>query len=797
MRQDLVHALRLLRRRPGFALVAVATLAAGIGINTAIFSFVYAILLHPLPYPSADRLVAIFPENWFSKEEVEYFRQQTRSYDFVAPYSGAGGGFSVSGDGEPEMLDALPIGGDFFAAFGARAELGRLFGRAAEAPGQGKVVVLSHELWQRRFGGATDVIDRSIRLNDESYAVIGVLPPGFRFLQPETSLWVPLEFDAADRDDFGAAYLQLAGRMKKGIDLAQAQAELAIVVERMRLRFGYSEGFGQVASVRPLMDQLVGPVRRILLVLLGAVGLILLIACANVANLLLAQAIGRRREFAVRAALGGGRVRLVRQVLIESFVLALSGALVGIGVAYLVRQLLLRWVPADTPRLAEVGLSLPVLGYSLVVALATGLLFGLAPALQGRRPDLQSVLKEGDKGASGSLAQAFLRGLLVVAEVAVALVLLIGAALMIRSFWRLQNVDPGFGVEGLLSFRTELPATRYADAGRREVFFSHAIEQLRGLPGVDQAGAVQFLPLTGSGWRGGLLIEEQPVESADRAPTVNWRVITPGYLEALGMPLEMGRRLTPEDRAGGAPVAVVDSGLARRFWPGESPLGKRIWNTIEGEGWATIVGVVGPVRQSSLGTPPEPTIYRPYSQVDRNLAMSFVVRLRPGATDPGGAIPEAVHLIDANLPVYGLRSMKQVVYSSLAMPRLTMVLLALFASLALGLGVVGVYSLMSYLVGSQTREIGIRIAVGARRGDILRQVLVRGMRLTLIGVGVGLLLAAATTGLLKSQLFEISAFDPLAFTFVPAILLLASFAGCLVPSLRATRISAVEALRSN
>jgi putative ABC transport system permease protein len=795
MISEISSALRSLVRRPGFVAVAVLTLALGIGINSAIFSVLNAIALRPLPFPEPDRIVAVFPERWFSKEEYRFLGDQAQPYRHLAAYGGAGAGFVFTAGDRSEMLDAMVVTASFFPVLGIDAAVGRTFGSEHEEPGTGAVVVLSHEFWQSRFAGDSAVVGTDLELDGRSHEVLGVLPPGVRFLPNEAALWVPLTFDPADRTDFGAHYLQLVGRLADGVTSAQAGQDLRFATLRMRDHFGLPEGTGAESSVIPLRDRLVGSVRSVLWTLFGAVGLILLIALANVGNLALAQAVDRRREMGVRLALGAGRLRLARQFITENVLVGVAGGALGLllavgGVRFLVARL-----PAGTPRTHEIAVDLHVLLYAVAISVGVGILFGLIPVLRAGAVGLQDALIEGGRTRSGTPLLSRAHGSLVVAETALAVVLLVCAGLMIRSFWQLQGVELGFEPRNVLTQRLTLPEDRYDRPELREAFFRDVQERLSAIGGVEAVGAIQFLPLTGNAWRGGVLVEGRP-ELDDRPPVVAWRVVTPGYLETLGVLLEEGRLLRAEDDDGQPGVAVISRSLANLLWPDGDPLGRRIRNGIEGsEGSATVVGVVADHRHEGPASDPSPVMYRPYGQVGRNLSMSILLRTRGDPSSVVEAASREIQGVDPTVPVYTVRTMERVAYESTAEPRVIMALLAGFAGVALVLGIIGVYGVMAYSVRSRTHEIGIRMALGAERGEVLRLTLRRALLMTLGGVAVGLVLALGITRLAEAFLFQVHPRDPVTFVIAPLVLVFGALLGSWLPSMRASRVDPAVALR--
>lgn len=793
MISELLRALRVLGRRPTYTTIAVVTLALGIGINSAIFSVVNAVALRPLPFPESDRIVAVFPEKWFSKDETRFFAERVESYRHLAAYGGGGAGFTLTGHDRPEMLDAMVVTASFFPMLGIEAALGRTFRPEEEHPGAGRVVVLSHELWERRFAADPAVVGSTLELDGRAHEVLGVLPPGVRFLPIEAAVWVPLTFDPDDAEDYGAWYLQLVGLLDDGVTREHARVEVRAVASDMRERFALADDFGAEASVVPLRDQLVGDVRPVLWTLLGAVGLILLIACANVANLALAQAVDRRHEIGVRIALGASRLRLARQFLTENVVLGLTGGAVGLLLAVGAVRFLVPRLPAGTPRTHEIAVDSHVLLFTLAVSVAVGIVFGLTPLLRARDLRVHGSLKESVGAGSRRLSRS--HGTLVVAETALAVVLLIGAGLFIRSFWQLQQVDLGFDPGGVLTQRLTLADDRYGDAERREVFFRDVEARLSALPDVESVGAIQFLPLTGSAWRGAVAVDGR-ADLEERPPILNWRVVTPGYLETLRVPLVEGRLPNPDDDARAPDVVVVSHSVATLLWPESSALGQRIRNRIEGgEGWATVIGVVADHRHESPAVDPTPVMYRPYTQVGRNLTMSVLLRTRADPVSVAEVVSREIQAVDGDVPVYTVRSMERVVSDSAAEPRVIMALLAAFAAVALVLGMVGVYGVTSYSVHSRIHEIGIRMALGANRGEVLRLILWRGVLLTLGGVVVGLVLALGMTRLASGLLFEVRPWDPITYVLVPLLLVAGALAGSSIPSLRASRVDPTEALR--
>jgi putative ABC transport system permease protein len=789
--QDLRYGARLLRRSPGFTAAAVLTLALGIGANTAVFSVADAVFLRPLPFAEPERLAAVWlhgPDHSVSQASFVELREASRSLADVAAYSAWG--FTLTGSGEPEMLKGARVSANLFHLLGARPALGRMFLPEDGEPGRGKVALLGNGLWHRRFGADPKVLGRTITLNGESHTVIGVLPPDLHFPSREFSdLWLPLTIDPA-AEDFKVGYLTLIGRMASGVTAAQATEEVRAIARRITEREP-DDDEESAPVVVPLQTELAGDLRPVLLVLLAAVGSVLLIACANVANLLLARASVRRQEIAVRLALGAGRQRLLRQLLTESVMLGVLGGATGVLLALAGIGPLAEGVTADSPQLTEAAVDGRILLFALGISLAAALLFGLVPALRSSAPDLQGTLKEGGKSGSANPARQRLRSALVVAEIALALILVAGAGLLIQSLWRLYNVDPGFRAEGVLSFRLS-PAFQGEDTAPRLAYYESVLERLAGLPEVEAAGAVHLTPLGGNNWNPSLRVEGRPGEAL---PSVDWRVATPGYFETLGIPLHAGRPFNSSDREGAPGVALVNQTFARRLFPGESPLGKRVNTFFEGkDNWVTIVGVIGDVKHHALASAAEPEMYRPYAQYPTT---GMTVMLR-ASSDPLRLVPavrEAVWAVDADVPISEVAPLEEVVARSVARQRSVTVLLAVFAGIALLLGAIGIYGVMAYAVAHRRHEIGIRLALGARQGQVLRLVLGQGMILAVLGLAVGLPATAAATRLLESLLFGVAPADPFTLGGVALLLGVVALLASYYPARRALEVDPVQALR--
>jgi predicted permease len=793
--QDARYGLRMLMKNPGFTLTAVITLALGIGATSVIFSFVNGILLRPLPYRDSDRLVLLdenAPKRGIASMGVSYpdfldWREQNRVFTGVAAYDG-GWDYTLTGIGEPEELLCAWASYNAFEILGVAPILGRTFTAEEEGWKNGLVGILSHDLWVRRFGAKPDVIGRTIALNTRSHTVIGVMPPGFKF--PKVAdLWVPMPPVMGGRTDHGWSAI---ARLKLGVTLEQARSDMTAVARHIEEQNpDTNEGVG--VKLIPLREGLAGDYRKALLILMGVVGLVLLIACVNVANLLLARASARTKEVAIRTALGAGRWRVFRQLLTESVVLGVMGGALGLMLAFWGLDLLLAAIPTDLPFWMRFDLDGRVLGFTAGVTLLTALIFGAAPALQASKVDLNEALKEGGRSSSGAGRHRTLRTL-VVAEVALSLVLLIGAGLMMRSFMRLQHTNSGFNPENLLTLRLNLPVAKY-DFPQRRAFFQQLLERTRATPGVEAAGAAFNLPLREAPSESSLTVEGYPALPPGQAPMVNTNVITPDYFRTMGIPLLIGRDFNDADTGDSMSVTIIDERLAREYWPNESPIGKRI--TLgppeDKEPWYTIVGVVGAVKNESLNLTRRKTVYVPHAQYSTD-DMSLAIRARnPENLAP--AIQRQVKAMNPDLPIINMQTMTEVISDSIWQPRLYAILFGVFAAVALALASVGLYGVMAYSVSERSREIGIRIALGAQRRDVLKLVVAQGLTLTLIGIGIGLAAALALTRLMRSLLFEVSVTDPLTFAGLAALLSVVALLACYLPARRATKVDPMVSLK--
>jgi predicted permease len=800
--QDVKFSVRLLFKRPLFTVTVVVTLALGIGANSAAFSVVNAVLLRPLPYADSDRLMVISGLNEkgapvkLSFPRLTAFREQSQSFDGIAAV--ADENFILTGRDAPEQVEGGKVSGDIFRVLGVKPLVGRTFLPEEDQPGGAAVVILSHELWQRSFGSDPSIVGRSIGIDGNSVTVVGVLPQGFKFLDDKNkALWMPraneISYLAPESVRLGAFYLRVVGRLKPGVGYEQARAELERLTGLYKQNNPGNSDLGLGSRLTPLQEFMVGDIRQTLLVVLGIVGLILLIACANVANLLLARAAARRREFTIRTALGAGRWQLMRQLLTESVMLSMLGGGLGLLLALCGVRWLVEAQPANVPRIGEVGIDVRVLAFNFGVALLTGVVFGLAPALQGSRVDLNDTLKEGGRTGSDGSGGRRMRGLLVVLEVALTLVVLVSAGLLIQSFLRLRNSSVGFDQRRVLSMVVALPKTRYPEQGQQMRFFQQVVERVKGLPGVVNVATVWRPPLGGPGNGGMVEIEGLPSPGRGKEPIIPTRFVSPGYFRTLGLPLLSGREFSEQDYEKAQKVVIINRSMAQRFWPGADPVGKYIiYSTSKVR--AEVIGVVGDAKFKVSDPQAGEELYLPQSR----LIMALLVRTAnddPLALAP--AVREEVRGVDREQPVTEVQTLEQVIDSSVSQPRMTMLLLSTFAVVALLLSVVGVYGVMTYSVTQRTPELGVRIALGARPRNILGLVIKQGMLLVLLGILVGLAASAASARVLSSLLFEVSAFNPPLFLGVALLLSAIALLACYLPARRATRIAPVIALNNN
>jgi predicted permease len=805
--QDLRYALRLLLKMPAFTAVAVLALALGIGANTAIFSVVDAILLRPLPYHDPSRLVKLWTrfegigmpnnQNWVSAPEFVDFRALSKSFSAIAAINGDN--FNLSAGGLPERIEGAYVSSPFFPLLGVQAALGRVFLPEEEQPGRDNVVLLGNGLWRRRFGADPSVIGRKLTISGRSMLVVGVLPQGFQY-PADADLWAPLAFsnDDLSPNNRGSHGLEVLARIRPDLSLRQARADMDSVAQRMielHRDYPYKQyNFGLI--VTPLLEEVVGDLKTPLWILMGAVGLVLLIACANVANLLLARASAREREIAIRTAIGAARRRLVRQLLTESVALGLVGGAAGLLLALWGLRVLTHIAASNFPRVADASLDSGVLAFTMLISIGTGLLFGLAPAFQMSQVTHDS-LKEGGRGSTAGRLSGRLRRALVVSEIALSLMLLTASGLLLKSFVRLLEVDPGFRPEGVLTLRMSLPEARYPKPPEIRNFYRDVIERASRLPGVEAAGLVSALPLSGSGSSGTITVDSPVVSGTDASPEADWRPVTPGYFKAMGIALISGRYFDDRDTDTSAPVAIVDETMAKTYWPGQDAVGKRLKRGGAGSKnpWQTIVGVVRHVRYRTLEAQSRVTFYWPHPQ---NPWPSMSLALRTPSSDPralAATVQREILAIDPDQPVYKVRTMPELMADSVARRRLAMLLLAIFAGAALVLAAVGVYGVMSYTVTERAHEMGIRLALGASRANVLRLVMGQSFSLALAGVAVGLAGSLAFAGLISNQLFNVKSRDPLTFTLVALILTLVALVASYLPARRATKVDPVVSLR--
>lgn len=809
---DIRHAARVLLKAPGFTIAAVAALALGIGANTAIFSVVNAVLLKPLSYPNADRIVQFGSHSntiasfLSSVPEFHIYQRQNQVFQEVAAYDMAGPGFNLTGD-RPEQIRGIHVTEGYFRLFGAPVILGRTFTQQEDSPNGGRVVVLSYGLWQRRFGGDPGIVGKSLLLGNEPYTIVGILGKQFHF-DPEADIWLPFQFPPVTGDMNN--YFRVAGLLRPGVTLAQARAQLKVAASEFHREYPATNPRLEF-HIQPLRDSIVDDARKSLLVLLGAVSLVLLIACSNVANLLLVRATARKREFAIRSALGAGRLRVLRQLLTESVLLSMAGGVLGLVLGFVGVRALLAISPADLPRLGEngsaVGIDGRVLAFTLAISLVTGILFGLVPGLTATRVDLNSALKEGSSRSGAGLRQGRVRSFLVVAEVSLALVLLIASVLLIRTLVALHAVEPGFDAHHVLTMEMSLTGDRFEKTAGVADLSRKGRDRLNAIPGVEIAAAAYWLP-NDVGDALPFQISGQPLDKDHRYGS-RWMSISPGYFSVFKIPILRGRDFNENDTADSPRVALINEAMARRYWPNEDPIGQQVFISRDlgsgmDESTQTIVGIVGDTHNAGPGRPADPVLIVPITQVTDAYTASYtnvqpllwMVRTRGNPRTVLPVVAEQLRLASGGFPVAHIRTMEEVMGASTARQKFNMLLLTIFGAVALLLAAVGIFGLMAYTVAQRSQEMGIRMALGADRPAIRRLVIWSGMKLALTGVALGLAAAFGLSRLMVSLLFGVRPWDPLAFLSAPIILSAVALLAVWLPGTRACRIDPVQALRA-
>jgi putative ABC transport system permease protein len=790
--QDLRYGARLLIKRPGFTLIAIITLALGIGANTAIFSVVNAVLLRPLPYAEPERLLTLRSNQ--SVLDLDDIKAQSQAFEYF-------GGAVVqaqdfTGEAEPLQVQAALVNADLFKALGAKAAIGRTISDEEDRYGGEPVVVLTHAFWQRHFGGAPDILGRAIPLSGNSYTIIGVMPADFVMPRENIDVLAAVRVVNPVAAKFrGVHFLRAYFRLKPGVSIAQAQSEMENIDRWLQQQYP-EENKNRRTELISLHERIVGNTRTALLILFATVALVLLIACANFANLLLARAASRQQEIVIRSAMGAGRGRLVRQIVTESVMLSLLGGAGGLMLAMWGIDLLVALKPANLPRLSAIGIDVWVLAFTLGVSILTGILFGLIPALSASRLNVNEALKEGGRGATGSLARHRLRNLLVVSEIAIALIPLIGAGLLIKGFWLLRSVDPGFKPEKILTMRVELPESRYKEIPKQVAFRQTLLDNLNALPGL-QAAMISEVPMSGDALMHNFIIEGRPPLAPGEEPELMTRTIGGDYFRTMSIPLLQGRDLGPQDRSGAPLVGLVNESFVREYFPDESPIGARIsWARGPGQ-WMTIIGVVGDVRHFGLSQPEQPAFYGAYAQLDQPWKrwMYLVVRSDTDMAALTAQVKNQIWALDKLLPVTRVQAMKEVMAGSIAMQQFNMTLMGIFAAVALALAAVGIYGVISYSVTQRTHEIGIRMALGAQGPDVLRLILQQGVLLAVTGVAIGLAGAFVLTRWMQSLLYGVSATDPVTFAVISLFLIGVALGASFVPARRATKVDPMVALR--
>jgi putative ABC transport system permease protein len=794
--RDMKFSLRMLVKNPGFTLVAVIALALGIGANTAIFSVVNTVLLRPLPFHDPDALIMIremklpeFPE--FSVAPGNYldWKKQNTVFEQIIAFRGAT--YNLVGIGEPERLRGALVSAGTFNLLGVHPLVGRGFAPEEDQPGRDTEVLLSEGLWQRRFGSSPNIVGQQLNLSGRSYTVIGIMPASFQFPGPNAEVWAPLAFNAEQSQEHGGHYVGAIGRLKPNVSLKAASTEMKSIAQRMEKTYPESNT-GWSVKLTPLLDYAVTQIRPVLLVLMAAVALVLLIACANVANLLLARATAREKEIAIRGALGASRARVIRQLLTESAILAVIGAVVGVFLAWIGLKTLLALAPEGLPRMQHVHIDARALLFTVGITLSTGLIFGMFPAIQIIRTSLSETLKEGGRSSGAAAHTHRVRNLLVVAEVAIAMVLLVGAGLLIKSFVRLMGVDPGFDPRHAIAVGLTLPQAKYPKPEQQAAFCSQLLQKVSTLPGVVAVGVSHVLPMQDD-FILTFDIKGRPPAKPGEEPSANYYAVTTNYFKAMGIPLLRGRTFTDRDVKDAPRVALISDSFARRYFPNEDPVGRWISMTNGRESYSEIVGIVGDVKQYGLAAPTPAQMYEPFPQ-DSFRFMNIILRTANDPVAMSGAMRSQVRAVDPEQPVSSIITLDRVVADTVARARFSVILLAVFSAIALVLSAVGIYGVMAYAVTQRTHEMGIRLALGAEPTDVMKLVVLHGMAINSIGLGIGLAAALALTRLLSSLLFGVKAYDPLTFIGIALLVTLVSLLACYVPARRAMRVDPIVAL---
>jgi putative ABC transport system permease protein len=793
--QDLRYGMRMLFKRRVFAVVALVTLGLGIGANTAIFSVVNAVLLRPLPFKDSDRLVVVFEKtgngsrDYISQPNLQDYRDRSHVFESLTTFIGQS--VNLTGTEKPDRVRGGFVTSSFFTMLDTAAAQGRTFLPAEDSQGGERVVVLNHDFWQKRFGGDPSVLGKNLTLNGESYAVVGIMPQGFRFPLDEIEVWMPAQhwpnYSTLRKDHYSLVF----GKLKEGVTIPAAQTEMAGIASQLAQAYP-EENQGRGIEIIGMKAMLVEDIRPMLFVLLGAVGFILLIACANIANLLLARGTARWKEVAVRAALGASRTRLIRQFLTETVLLSVMGGVLGLLLAIWGVDLLMSAAPGELPGGQPPGFDLQVLGFTLLVSVLTGFLFGVMPALQLSKPDLYSVLKEG-RGAGEGAGRGRLRALFIISQVSLSVVLLVGAGLLINSFYRLLHTNPGFAPENLLTMEYRLPKNKYAKGEEQWEFHRRVVERAKAVPGVQSAAVVMGLPFSGNGGSTIFTLPDRPLPPQGKEPRALLNRAGDSYFETIGIPLLRGRFFTEQDKPGSPMVVLINQAMAQTYWPGQDPIGKQV-QIPEEKITASIIGVVGDAKQFELGERQRPQIYSYYSQ-SPNIFATLVVKTNVEPMSLADTVRAAVWAVDKDQPVWKIRTVEFLLERNVAPRRFVMTLMAVFAGLALLLTAVGLYGVISYSVSQRTQEIGVRMALGAQARDVLALIIKQGMKLTLVGVLIGVAASFALTRVMASLLYNVSATDPLTFISAALVLACVAFLACYIPARRATKVDPMIALR--